>query len=350
MLPPGEPLDERKQIILKAIVHDYTSAGIPVSSEMLAYRYRLGVRSATIRNEMAEMSEMGYLRQPHTSAGRVPSDLGYRFYVDRLMSGPGLSSDEESGVLESYNQAPAETESLLHLTCRLLSALTHQASVAMESTVTGATIKHISLSLIDDRRLLLAVVASDGRVEHSILELRKPAIHRAVSRLSQVLTEQFSGLRVDGVHSPNLDSPPDKARDLAIEYQIAVRALRQLCRGISDGDVYVEGSGHILSQPEFKESKKLEALIEAFEERRALYQTLSAALLGPETTIIIGSENPYPEMRDCSFVTANFRIGGLPRGAIGIIGPTRMNYRRAVASVNLLTRNLNELLAAIGAK
>ena len=347
MLHAGDALNERKQIILKAIVHDYTSTAEPVSSEMLAYRYRLGVKPATIRNEMAEMSELGYLRQPHTSAGRVPSDLGYRFYVDWLMSGPGLSSAEETETVESYANAPAETDALVQLTCRLLSSLTRYASVATEPVTETATIRHISVSLIGDRNLLLAVVASDGRVEHLILDLAAPTTQRKILRLSNVLSQQFCGMRIDRLQSYNIDSEPEGAADIASEYKTAVHALKQLVREMRRGDVYVDGAGYILGQPEFKDIRKLEALLMAFEERRLLYQTLSSTMSDARSAIIIGNENAYPEMRDCSFVTATYRIGGRTSGAIGVVGPTRMNYRRSVAAVNLLAQSLSELLTTI---
>jgi heat-inducible transcriptional repressor len=349
MFADSESLNERKQIILKAIVHDYTSTAEPVSSEMLAYRCRLGVKPATIRNEMAELSEMGYLRQPHTSAGRVPSDRGYRFYVDRLMSGPGLSSAEETGVMETYSEAPSEIQELLHLTCRVLSTLTHYASVATEPASRSASIRHISLSLMDSRKLLLAVVTTDGRVEHSILELSSPITQTKVNKLCAVLSGQYGGLRLDGLPNDR-DFVPEEARTVETEYRLVARALRQLVRSMRQESVFVEGAGHILSQPEFKDIAKLETLLTALEERHILYQTLSSTLPGSRTTIIIGHENPYAEMRDCSFVAAPYCVGGRTCGAVGVMGPTRMNYRRAVAAVNLLAQSLSELLTTISAE
>jgi heat-inducible transcriptional repressor len=349
MLAGSESLNERKQIILKAVVHDYTSTAEPVSSEMLAYRCRLGVKPATIRNEMAELSEMGYLRQPHTSAGRVPSDLGYRFYVDRLMSGPGLSSAEENGVMETYSKAPAEIEELLRLTCRVLSTLTHYASVATEPASRSASIRHISLSLIDSRKLLLAVVTTDGRVEHSILELSSPLTQSKVNTLCAVLSGQYCGLRLDGLPPHDRDFVPEEAKLVETDYKLVARALRQLVRSMRQESVFVEGAGHILSQPEFKDIAKLETLLTALEERHVLYQTLSSTLMGPHTTIIIGHENPSVEMSDCSFVAAPYCVGGRTCGAVGVMGPTRMNYRRAVAAVTLLAQSLSELLTTISA-
>jgi heat-inducible transcriptional repressor len=350
MFSESESLNERKQIILKAIVHDYTSTAEPVSSEMLAYRCRLGVKPATIRNEMAELSEMGYLRQPHTSAGRVPSDLGYRFYVDRLMSGPGLSSAEESGVMETYSEAPAEMEELLHLTCRVLSTLTHYASVAMEPANRTASIRHISLSMIDSRKLLLAVVTTNGSVEHSILELSHPVTQSKVSKLCAALTSQYCGLPLDSLPSHGRDFVPEEARTVEAEYKLVARAVRQIVRSMRKESVFMEGAGHILSQPEFKDIAKLETLLMALEERRVLYQTLTSTLPQSHTTIIIGHENPCVEMRDCSFVAAPYCVGGRTCGAVGVLGPTRMNYRRAVAAVSLMAQSLTDLLSSISAE
>ena len=343
----SEPLDERKQIILKAVVHDYTSTAVPVSSEMLAYRYRLGVKSATIRNEMAEMVDLGYLRQPHTSAGRVPSDMGYRFYVDRLISGPGLSSTEEETVARSYGQATAEIESILDLTCRILSSLTQYASVATETLAEEVSVRHISLSALGPRKLLLALVVSDGRVEHTIIDLPSPVTDRKLQRLYRTLSGQFVGCRLGGLMSSGFDFEPPEAAGALEEYRILVKALRQLAREARSGQVHLDGAANVLSQPEFRDLKRMEALLAVLEQRKALAETVNAALASSETTIIIGSENAYSTMRDCSLVSAHYSIADRPCGAVGVIGPTRMNYRRAVAAVNLLARSLSELLTSI---
>jgi heat-inducible transcriptional repressor len=343
----AEPLDERKQIILKAIVHDYTSTAEPVSSEMLAYRYRLGVKPATIRNEMAEMSELGYLRQPHTSAGRVPSDQGYRFYVDRLMSGPGLNSEEEGSVAESFNNASRQIDHILHMACRTLAALTHNASVATEPLASNPSLRYIQISRLTPSKLLLAMVVSDGRVEHSILELPNSVTQRQVTILSNIISEQFCGWDLDNLLAANMDFAPAKASGMLNEYKIITKTLRGLIRQVCYSDVYLEGASYVVSQPEFRDVHKLEALIEVFDRRTALFETLRDAMAEAGAPIVIGNENPYTEMRDCSFVTATYRIGNRTCGAIGVVGPTRMNYRRAVDAVNLLAQSLSRLLTSI---
>lgn len=345
MITYNEPLDERKQRILKAVVHDYTSTAEPVSSEMLAYRYRLGVKPATIRNEMAEMSELGYLRQPHTSAGRVPSDMGYRFYVDRLMSGPGLSSAEEDSVAESYSQAPMDIESILQLTCRLMSVLTNYASIATEPAAGNACVRHITLSQLDSRKALLVLLVTDGRVEHSIVDLPKPVSARKLERLCKAVSGQLCGRALEDLAPQSFYCEPAEAADMAQEYKIIFSAVRRLTQDCRSGEVYLHGAGHILSQPEFKDASRLEGLLSVLERRTVLLETLRASMSSPDATIVIGAENAYSEMSDCSFVSANYRIGAKLCGAIGVLGPTRLNYRRSVATVNLLAQSLSDILS-----
>lgn len=339
-------LDERKCRILKAVVHEYVETAEPVGSEALVQHYDFGVRSATIRNEMAEMADLGYLRQPHTSAGRVPSDLGYRFYVDRLMDAPQLPKREVVKAKEGLSSVAAEFDRVVSQTCRILTGLTKYTSIATQVIGPETVIKHIALSKITGKKLLLVVVLSDGRVEHRIVNLGIHVQDSDVIQAANLLTLQYIGKTLDTSTFSEDDVLPPIASSAEVIYRASLKILKQVAESLSlsEASVHIEGTNYILAQPEFQDMLRLTSLLSALEERTRLYQLLSKLVLGPDVTVIVGSENPYNEMHDTSFVAASYKIGDRVVGTIGVMGPTRMNYRRAVAAVEVMARNLSSLL------
>lgn len=340
-------LDERKQKILKAVVHEHVETAEPVGSEVLVAHYDFGVRSATIRNEMAELSELGYLRQPHTSAGRVPSDQGYRFYVDRLMGPPLLQKRDEAAARRRLSRLASELEMVISETCRTLSELTCYTSVATQPVAHGAKVSHIGISRVGTSKLLLMVVISDGHVEHRILDLAEKMTDADVQRVSNMVGSQYTGRTVDEAASAKVDVlfPEPMAK----VYRQVMDVVQQVAESlVSDhGDICVEGTNYVLRQPEFKDIATLEAVLAALEQRRQLYQLLTKAMLGADVMVIIGSENPYKDMHHTSFVASTYKIGNRPVGTIGVVGPTRMDYRRAISAVEAMARNLSELLTVL---
>jgi len=292
---------------------------------------------------MAEMSDMGYLRQPHTSAGRVPSDLGYRFYVDRLMSIGMLGQRERELARSAYDETENDLERILAETCKVLSGLTKYASVATQRSDDDVEIRHVSLTPLHTNRSLLIIVFSNGRVEHRIFRAQA-AVRRDLSRVSSTLDACLSNRSVGEICAgPDMETPPAIAAHAEI-FQSALGHVRQVARTLLEGGIFVDGANYILRQPEFQDVHKAEAVLDELEQRKDLFRILSVALLGPETCIVIGSENPCVEMRECSFVASRYRIGDRLGGTIGVIGPTRMDYRRAVAAVDFMAKNLTDLL------
>jgi len=341
---PITPIDQRKQVILKAIITDYVRTAEPVGSHTLVERYQLGVKSATIRNEMAELSELGYLQQPHTSAGRIPSDLGYRFYVDRLMELAGLSSTEAANARNKLTTRSSEMDIILEQTCRILSDIARYASVATHPVVKDASISHVSVAYVGKNKLLAVVVLDNGRVIHELQELspesRRPDAVTAIN----YLTRHLVGCTLESLSTMEI---PEDAADMSELIGKILRFLRLEIESIEETDVHLEGASYIVQQPEFKDIHRLEAVLSVLEQRSALYKLFSAVYLGPEVTVIIGSENPLSEMRDCSFVGARYRVAGRIAGTIGVLGPTRMDYRRAVSAVEFMAKNLGNLLTAL---
>lgn len=339
-------LSERRNRILSAVIQDYVQTAEPVGSLSLVQRHDFGVRPATVRNELAAMSEMGYLRQPHTSAGRVPSDLGYRYYVDELMPNPSLPEDDVARVRRSYDPYDSEIESILHRTCRILAGLTRYTSLATPPQAETVSIKHVALSPIGQGKVLLVTVLNTGHIDNRVLELPCPSVADLI-RLGNCLNERLAGVDLNSLARSAKPPLPTELMHLSDLYKKVTSVLRQVLLAATDDRIYVEGAGHILKQPEFANTSRASTILEALEERTTLFQILSTALLGRDVTVIIGSENRFEEMQDCSFVASSYSVGDRVCGTIGILGPTRMDYLRAVAAVRFMASNLSELLTTL---
>ena len=337
-------LGERKCRILGAIVRDYVATAEPVGSESLAQKYNLGVKPATIRNEMAAMSELGYLRQPHTSAGRVPSDLGYRYYVDRLMPAARLGSRESDRARHGLDNCETAVEDLVQQTCRILSSLTMYTSVATPPKTDSVSVKHVMVSIVSPGRLLVITLLNTGHVDHRFVEFEGLLTPTDVLALTNLANERLQDAESGTVQAAARGPLPREVAALQDTYAKVAQRVKQAILAAENDDIYMEGAGNILRQPEFHQGERISELLNALEQRKTLYQVLSKALLGPDVTVIIGSENQLSEMQDCSFVTARYSVGDRVVGSIGVIGPTRMDYRRAVAAVRFMASNLSEML------
>lgn len=341
------PIDVRKQTILKVVVNEYVRTAEPVGSQVLAQRHAFGVKSATIRNELAELSELGYLHQPHTSAGRIPSDLGYRFYVDRLMEASTLSARETLAAKRRLTPRSTEIDTIIEQTCRILSNLAHYTSLATHPTVRDANISHISVTGLGKNKALAVVVLDSGSVLHEFMEFSAGSRPLDPVAATNFLTEKLAGRTLQAARdfAPGLLTEDEhRFSDVLNRVQDFIgRTLEQM----SESDVHLEGASYIIQQPEFRDAQRLETVLRVLEQRNALYKLFSSVYVGPEVTVIIGSENPLVEMRECSFVGARYRIGNRVAGTLGLLGPTRMDYRRAVGAVEFMSKNLGALLTTL---
>ncbi len=344
-------LDDRKQKILGAVVRDYVETVKPLGSEDLAARHQWGIKSATIRNEMAELAELGFLRQPHTSAGRIPSDQGYRFYVDHLMVAQKLEESVRP-ALDAEDQA-LEMERLLRRTCALLTQATSYTSVATPPRPADTQVRQIFLTPAGEDRLLVVMLLSTGQVENRLLcpsQTEAPAAPTAadIVALGNALNAAFAGADLDTLAALAAEVPREFAPALRPLYAALTAAARQMASAAADEDsVYMEGASEILRQPEFRDVAKIESVLDTLQRGTLLFQTLSRALLGPDVTVVIGSENHVPAMTECSVVTASYYVGTRRRGTIGVVGPTRMNYDRAVPAVGFFSGALSRTLTRL---
>lgn len=337
-------LGERRRRILSAVVHDYVETAEPVGSETLAYRHDFGVKPATIRNELAAMSDMGYLRQPHTSAGRVPSDLGYRYYVDRLMPPPSLSPVEASQATESYDFFESEVETILHSTCRVLSGLTSCTSLATPPQMDTVSVKHVALSEVRSGTILIVIVLNTGQISHKVLDHSFELRSSDLMALGNYLNEHCREADLRSVLSVAVGGLPPELHRLQALYRQIVSVVNQTLMSAQSDEVFMDGTSYILKQPEFADSGRAAWMLDVLERRRTIFEILGSALLGEPVTVIIGSENRFEEVWECSFVASRYSVGDRVCGTIGVVGPTRMDYRRAVAAVRFMASNLSQLL------
>ncbi len=337
-------LDERKQKILGAVVRDYVETVRPVGSEDLAARHPWGVKSATIRNELAELSELGYLRQPHTSAGRIPSDQGYRFYVDHLMVLREMDTSAQQD-----GERPSELDRLLRQTCALLTRHTSYTSVATPPRPADVVIRQIVVSPVSEERLLLVLLLSTGQVENLLLPDADALSPSDCVSLVNALNAAFAGKTLAALCALAAPFPAPASFSALLRgwHETLAAAVCRMAQRASEEEVFLEGAGEILRQPEFRETTKWEGVLDTLQTRTLLLQTLSRAL-GPDVAVVIGTENHIAAMQECSIVSASYYVGTRERGTIGVVGPTRMDYDRAVPAVGFFARALTRTLTHLG--
>jgi len=339
-------LEPRKQVLLQAIIDAYVRSAEPVGSEWLAAHQKLGVSAATIRNEMADLTELGLLRQPHTSAGRVPSDRGYRYYVDRLMLRRPLSPTSARPLRELGRFTDGDVDDLLRQTCRVLSSLTRFTSVASPPVTEHPRIRQVHLAKMSDRQVLLVVVLDNGCLIHRFVEPARRLTPGEVERLSRALDQLLGGLEAGSVSAAGPRIPGELASYRDTLLLLLGMVERSMTR--EEGDLYLEGASRMLEQPEFREIGKVEPLIRLLEARKVVFETLQAMLAEEPWTVVIGSENPQQEFQECSLIAARYGAGRGAAGWIGVVGPTRMPYGQTVPAVQLAARALTEAFSRIG--
>ena len=335
-------MDERKQRILQALILDYIATGDPVGSRTIAKKYKLGVSSATIRNEMADLEEMGLIEQPHTSAGRIPSQFGYRYYVDCLMEKKPLPEQVKKYIQDILSDKISEMEALIQLSSKLLSQLTNYTSLVMVPSLGKNKLTHIQLLPLDNNKVVLVVVLDNGHVEHRSLELPFPIRDEDVYYISQILNNNLQGLSIEKCKSGLLKTLYNELAQQKHFLNEIMEIIETALVAKDDHKVYLGGMLNMLEQPEFKDVDKVKDLLELLEEEKVLKDVLAGA--GQETGIKvkIGSENPYEEMKNCSLITATYELDGKVIGTLGVLGPTRMEYSKAVSIVEFLTYALTE--------
>ncbi len=336
-------LDERKKIILQAVIRNYLETGEPVGSRTISKYTDLNLSSATIRNEMADLEEMGYIVQPHTSAGRIPSDQGYRFYVDALMS------EKEREVVEMKElmvQRQDKMETLLKQIVRVLAQNTQYATMISAPQSKKNKLKFIQLSRVDEQQLLAVVVSEGNVIKNNILHVKEDLSDETLLKLNILLNTNLNGLSIDEINLGMIAVLKQQAGIHSDIVSEVIDALAEALRAEEDLEVYTSGTNNIFRYPELADQRKASELITAFEEKQALGELLQGVTedaAGTGIQVYIGAETPVQSMKDCSVVTATYELGDGMKGTIGIIGPKRMDYDKVVGTLRTLQTKLDEL-------
>lgn len=335
-------MDRRKQQVLKAVVQDYVDTAEPVGSRTLARKYGLGVSPATIRNEMADLEEMGFLEQPHTSAGRIPSDRGYRFFVDMLMDTVVPAPAMVERLRRLYAARVDQVGRLLRQTAQVLSEATDCLALVEAPRVEPVTFRHLQVLPLSERRAVLVLVTDEGLVQQRLLELPEPASEADLQRISAALSRRLAGLTLDRVGHTVLRELYDELAACGALLEVALEALRPPASD-DDHPVFVLGTRRLFRQPEFHDVERAQVVL-GLVERQDLVRDLLGRQGSEELVITIGHENPYPDLYDCSVVSATYRLGGEAAGRIAVLGPKRMHYPRITSLMELLAQLLTEAL------
>jgi heat-inducible transcriptional repressor len=339
-------MDERKQKILKAIVQDYIATAEPVGSRTISKKFKLGVSPATIRNEMADLEEMGLIEQPHTSAGRVPSDSGYRYYVDSLLDPFVFLNDEDK---QNINQEIAtrlnEIEEVIEYTGKLISQVTSLTSLVMGPKSRHSVLKKLYFLPYESGKAIMVTVKENGTVENNIVEIGEDTTSDELQMLANIFNYKMSGTRIQDLKKGIIN---EIYSELSRKRRMIDGMMGILERLFEDKDedsmdrVYLGGTLNMLNQPEFRDLDKIKNLFSVFQENNKLIELLSHDQQG--LNITIGSENPEKVFKDCSVISATYHINGKQIGSIGVLGPTRMDYGKAITIVDYMTKSLTEML------
>ena len=337
-------LDERKYRILQAIIDDYIMTAMPVGSRTISRKAGVGFSPATIRNEMSDLEELGYLAQPHTSAGRVPSYKAYRLYVDHLMKTAKLTHDEREQMHEHLVSRSKQVEGVIRSAASVLSDATKYTSVIMAPKLGTLRIRHVQLVPVAERTALMIIVTSAGIVKDAVIRVPEGLDADDLYSISRILTQRLADQPLEGVRQAFADLLRDAEQNRRLLGEALQVIEQRLEAGGDASDVIVGGSANLLEYPEYSDVNKARSFLSVLESKDTLRRLLGSQG-SMEVTIRIGPENQVPELSDCSIITASYRVGDHSTGTLGIIGPTRMNYNRVISVLDFMGRALSDVLA-----
>ena len=339
-----ENLSKREKEILSNLINFYIRTADPVGSRAIANKFHMGISSATIRNTLQDLEELGLVQQPHTSAGRIPTDLGYRVYVDYLLRPEELTEGEKLQIRESILKEGRGVNEILGQTCRVLSDITHQLGVTIAPRFDEGVLRRIELIPVSDERLMIVVVVQSGLARSVILEVEANLAEASLPEVEVVLNERLAGLTLGHIKetiNERLADVTGKGRLI----NLVIDSRDKIWTEERSADIHLSGAGQLLAQPEFAGIEKISELVKLIEDGRVLSDFLDSA--SEEGLVItIGKENRFKEIMSCSLVTSSYKVGKVS-GTIGIVGPTRMAYNKLVSVVEYTARTITEVLSGI---
>lgn len=331
-------LTQRKESILKAVILEYILGAEPIGSELITQKYELGIRSATVRNEMAEITDLGLLDQPHTSAGRIPSDQGYRYYVDRLIVQRAPSAESQGKLQEATDEDSLRL--LLQESTKALSKLTHLLSVAATTRDTNVRIRNVIFTALGPQKGLLVLVLENGQIENRVVSGPPELTLQHVGKINDILLANLSGKPIGSIKKLKTPTFDDPTMNKLVRTVYAM--IRETARDLTRGHIITEGEEYVLAQPEFmRNADQLENVLKSIEDEETLYQ----AIMGEGITI--GKENPITTLQNLSIIRRTFYVGEEEAGTLAIVGPTRLPYDRAVSLLDFTAKAVSDTLTKL---
>ena len=336
-------LNERKKKILQIIIEDYISSAEPVGSRTIARKYDLGLSPATIRNEMSDLELLGYLEQPHTSAGRIPSAQAYRFYVDALIE-PGTLTDNDMALIDGwYNERRRNIDDIFQSTAKILSRMTQNVSMVLTNQQTIANFCYLKFLPLDSQHAILCIVADDGSIDTNVVDIplgmSSEEMDYLAGKMSKLLEDRnLSDISVEILQNVHTDVVEDK-----LIFSSLLQAVRKMTGRRQEQKVFLGGTKQLLNQPEFRDVERVRNLLGILEEEKVLKDLLQ----GGEDSALkvkIGSENKFTGIQDCSMVQATYRLNGQIVGTMAVLGPTRMEYGKVISVMDYLHKYLKTIL------
>lgn len=336
-------LNERKKKILQIIIEDYISSAEPVGSRAIARKYDLGLSPATIRNEMSDLELLGYLEQPHTSAGRIPSAQAYRFYVDALIE-PGTLTDNDMALIDGwYNERRRNIDDIFQSTAKILSRMTQNVSMVLTNQQTIANFCYLKFLPLDSQHAILCIVADDGSIDTNVVDIplgmSSEEMDYLAGKMSKLLEDRnLSDISVEILQNVHTDVVEDK-----LIFSSLLQAVRKMTGRRQEQKVFLGGTKQLLNQPEFRDVERVRNLLGILEEEKVLKDLLQ----GGEDSglkVTIGSENKFTGIQDCSMVQATYRLNGQIVGTMAVLGPTRMEYGKVISVMDYLHKYLKTIL------
>lgn len=337
-----DELTPRQRRILELIVRDYIATATPVGSAAVAQRFSPSVSSATVRNEMATLEELGYIAQPHPSAGRVPTDKGYRLFVESVMEASDLTLAERRMIQHQFHQIHLDLDQWARLAAAILAQTAQSTSLVTTPRPPECWLKHLELIGVQELVALLILVLQGGLIRQQMIAFSQPLTQEELTRMANHLNALYSHANKSQVRERAVGLTP-------LESEVTDRLVDLMAQVDSrdDAEFYRDGLIHILSQPEFAQMDRLRCILEILEQRSLVNQLLAPARTTPGIQVIIGGESPLDQMRDYSLVLSSYGVAGAATGVLGVMGPTRMRYERAISAVRYMTEIMNSLLAEL---
>ena len=340
-------LDERKQKVLQAIVQTYILTGRPAGSRVIAERYELGISAATIRNEMAALEQMGFINQPHTSAGRVPTDIAYRYYVNLLMEQPDPTDKDTEAIERLFTTRSREIDGMLREVSILLSRLTHTTAMVFAPLTAVDTVRNLDLLRLGSHRMMLIIITAEGEIGRRLLTLMKPIVADMLERVLKFLNAELNGKSIATI---DREAIAGRAHFGDAGMELMAVALESACEYLGDMQerVFIGGTANLVREMDSAGIEWVEALLEALERQYFILDLLKDLIREKQLTVRIGDENRARELQRCAFIGTSYPVAPGLLGSLGVVGSTSMDYARTITMVQYMAENLGRRLLGPG--